>query len=595
MARAIDVATDWLLSEAEGLQVFEEVNVKEKSAQVAFETYALIIGGVPVDHPQIVANLKLCKDQVSKQKYTYGVCSEIMAHDAAIAQLEEDQLLAKGGKNPAKIIGNRSIGKSHRRRIASLAEILLSSQNAEGGWHYYPQETSADISCTQFVVLALAVAERRGVKVPVKTWRQVAKYTLSLQEKSGPKTEKRVRLVPKEKRGGTVGKKKKDKGRGATEVADPRDRALTGGEGVEVHCREFEYSPGHPVAMAGNRWNRVCAGTNSLMVVRERVGARIPPRELASIEAGIRDGLGWMLENWSPFDSFYGIYSLEKVGDLGHIESFEEVDWYDNVAQWLLDAQRTDGSWGSTPMWGESPRITTSFAILVLRRASAILNTTSVDRIITTGGGGDTVPGADLEWVYLPELDTSLHWPELVRILKRRPRRSSIEILESVVEAMEPVRRGGLVPTLVQIWERARDKKAKRSVGELIETIIGREPESTGDVVRWHRLWREAEELSAQKEAPSWDALSAIYREQPPSAPLRAVVIRAAVRHGVREIIPQLVDDLDAKTTPLRAEAYQGLRGFFGATIPAFEAGAAAAKRRPMVEAIRAFVDEKSG
>ena len=570
------------------------MNVKEKSAQVAFETYALLIGGVPVDHPQIVANLKLCKDQVTKKKYTYGICSEIMAHDAAIAQLEEDQLLANGGANPEKIIGNRSIGKTHRRRIAKLAEILLTSQNAEGGWHYYPQETSADISCTQFVVLALAIAERRGVKVSVETWRQVAKYTLSLQEKTGPKTKKRVKLVAKEKRSGSVaekGKKRKSP-RGGTSVDDKRDRAIIGGEGVDVHAREFEYSPGHPVAMAGNRWNRVAAGTNSLMVVRERVGHRIPPKELAAIEAGIRDGLGWMLENWSPFDSFYGIYSLEKVGDLGHIETFEGVDWYDHVAEWLLDAQRSDGSWGSKPMWGESPRITTSFAILVLRRASAILNTTSVDRIVTTGGGDTTVAGAEVEWVYIPELDTALHWPELVRILKRRPRRSSIEVLESVVEAMEPVRRGGLVPALVQIRENAREKKAKRSLDDLLETIFGRKPGEMGDCLRWHKLWLRAEELSAQKEAPTWAELEAIYRDEPASPTLRDVVIRAAVRHSVRDIIGPLVNDLEAKEEGLRATAYGGLRRFYGAGMPSFDPRAAGSKRRTQVTAIRAFIDE---
>mgnify|MGYP002638758274 CR=1 FL=1 len=590
IARAIDLATDWLLGEVQSLQVFEEVHVKDKSAQVAFETYALIVGGVSVDDPQVVENFRHLEQRIGKRKYTYGVCSEIMARDAAIAQLEEDRLLSSGGADPAKVIGHPSIGKVHRRRLAELAKIFVDSQNHEGGWLYFPSDTTADISCTQFVVLALAIAERRGAEIPATTWRQVAKYIVSLQKDEGGETDKRVTMIPKEERGGETAKKTARK-RGGTRVVDNSDRGIIGGEGFPVRAREFEYTPGWGTPLAGNRWNRVCAGTSSLMVVRELIGARLPADERTAIETGIRDGLGWLLENWSPFDSMYGIYSLEKVGDIGHIQAFDGVDWYDAVAAWLLDAQLPDGSWGKTSMWGELPRVSTAFAILVLRRASAILSQSTVERIVITGDGDDTVTGADLEWVYLPELDTCLHWPELVRIMKRRPRRSSIQVLESVIENVTADRRGALVPALVQIRAGARDKGALKSLNKYLEQILGYEPGEDSTCIAWHRAWVEVGALADAKEAPSAETLLAVYGREPASPTLREAVVRVALRHQVRDLVPTLVEDLEESDAEVRRVAHLGLRGFYSG-LPEFDPKGKGSKRKEQVAEVQKFISD---
>lgn len=598
IARAIDLGTDWLLEQVAAERVFDEVNVKDKSAQVAFETYALIVAGVAVDHPEIIANFAHLERNLEKRQYCYGVCSEIFARDAAIAQIEEDGLLASPGIDPAQVIGNPGIGLEHRRRIARLTGGLLSSQNAEGGWHYFPSENTADISCTQFVVLALAIAGRRGVQIPPEVWSRSAHYLLSLQRDEGPVTGKRVELAPRRTRAESEPPVRRKRGGGTAVDPDAADRAITGANGLEVRAREFEYSPGHPIAMDGNRWNRVCAGTSSLLLVRENGGARLSTDERTRIEAGIRDGLGWLLENWNPFASYYGLYSLEKVADIGRIERLDGKDWYDECAKWALGQQRADGSWPNTSMWGESPRVSTAFALLVLRRATSLVTTSPIERIVVTGEGAANRSSGTLEWVYIPELDTCLHWPELVRALSRRPRRSSLKILASVVSSCEPGRKGALVPALVRIGESTTEKNSRKMIDEALESVLGHPPGDAGACLRWHADWLRATEIIESNQPPDESEVRALYHRtpnDPPSAPLREVVARAALRHGVRALIPELLHDLDAKGAGLRRVAHLGLRGFYPEGLPEFDPTAPAAQRKAQTAGIRAFVSGHGG
>ena len=594
ISRAIELGTDWLQGEVDKLQVFEEVNVKDKSAQVAFETYALVVAGVSVGTPLIAGNFRHLERTVDRRNYTYGVCSEIFARDAVIAQLEEDVWFASGGTDEGAI-GRGSIGRVHRKTMATLTRTLVDSQNSGGGWHYFPHESDADISCTQFVVLALAIAASRGIEVSPKTWARVGDYLLSLQKSEGPVTEKRVVLVPHDERPGTIREKEKSRRGGTAVDPDSKDRALVGGEGIEVRAREFEYSPGHPEGTMANRWNRVCAGTSSLMVVRDFLGTRLSGDRRSAIEAGIRDGLGWMLENWNPFGSYYGVYSLEKVGDIGHVQSFAGVDWYEACTTWLLEEQRTDGSWPGSSMWGESPRVGTAFALLILRRASSILSSSTVDRMrrpIVTGEGAERTQTEKIEWVYLPELEVNLSWPELLRVLKRRPRRSSLQMIEAVVEGLTPDRRGALIPDLVVIRDRL-DKKGLRSFDRLLEEILGFEVVSDEACLEWHRDWLEAHKLAGKDQDPSFEELEKLYSHEPASFTLREIVVRAALRYGVRELVPVLLADLEASTVDLRRVSYLGLRGFFPEGFPEFDPKGKKRTRAEQIRSVRAFVERQ--
>lgn len=56
-----------------------------------------------------------------------------------------------------------------RQKLDRLIKVIISSQNAEGGWRYKPYVADADISVTVLQVVALRAAKNGGLKVPQKT------------------------------------------------------------------------------------------------------------------------------------------------------------------------------------------------------------------------------------------------------------------------------------------------------------------------------------------------------------------------------------------------------------------------------------------
>jgi len=99
----------------------------------------------------------------------------------------------------------------------------------------------------------------------------------------------------------------------------------------------------------------------------------------------ITDGMAWLNEQFSvttnpvkyPEWHYYYLYALERVGMLYSTWMIGTHDWYREGANYLLDAQRADGSW---PGAG-APQATwdTCFAILFLKRATRSLDVASVD------------------------------------------------------------------------------------------------------------------------------------------------------------------------------------------------------------------------
>jgi hypothetical protein len=77
---------------------------------------------------------------------------------------------------------------------------------------------------------------------------------------------------------------------------------------------------------------------------------------------------------------FYYLYALERLGVLTGTEAFGTHEWYAEGANYLLRAQKPDGSWSAEPE-GSTRTLDTSLAILFLRRATRPLgDVASVDR-----------------------------------------------------------------------------------------------------------------------------------------------------------------------------------------------------------------------
>jgi prenyltransferase beta subunit len=63
-----------------------------------------------------------------------------------------------------------------KKTLKKAVDLIVKSQNYEGGWRYEPQPTGADISVTIMQVMALRGAKDSGLHVPDKTMKEALKY-----------------------------------------------------------------------------------------------------------------------------------------------------------------------------------------------------------------------------------------------------------------------------------------------------------------------------------------------------------------------------------------------------------------------------------
>jgi len=72
-----------------------------------------------------------------------------------------------------------------RDKLAKSVELIVQTQNAEGGWRYQPQRRDADISVTICQVMALRAARNAGIFVPRDTIDRCIDYVKRSQNPDG--------------------------------------------------------------------------------------------------------------------------------------------------------------------------------------------------------------------------------------------------------------------------------------------------------------------------------------------------------------------------------------------------------------------------
>lgn len=72
-----------------------------------------------------------------------------------------------------------------REKLAKAVELIIASQNSEGGWRYQPQRHDADISVTICQVMALRAARNAGLFVPHETIDRCVEYVKRSQNADG--------------------------------------------------------------------------------------------------------------------------------------------------------------------------------------------------------------------------------------------------------------------------------------------------------------------------------------------------------------------------------------------------------------------------
>jgi hypothetical protein len=211
------------------------------------------------------------------------------------------------------------------------ADWLVSVRNKNLKIWGYP-DGGPDLSNTQYAILGLQAAARRGAKVPPNVWLDVLDWMERQQADSG---------------------------------------AIT-------------YTPGHRPS-----GSMTLAGiATALICMDEAEGDRRFQTKSRTYETVVRRAFDWFSARYSVESNpdgegdasavanlHYYLYGLERVGVLSNAKTIGGHDWYRDGSDYLLATQAQDGSWtapGSLDAMSD-----TGFALLFLRRATVTLRAAS--------------------------------------------------------------------------------------------------------------------------------------------------------------------------------------------------------------------------
>jgi len=282
--------------------------------------------------------------------------------------------------------------EKYKSQIAAVVKYLLKEQLPSGSWDYPAKNNNGDTSITQYAVLGLWAAKRAGVEVPTDAWNGAADWYVKTQLKgqgggafayhpaasvagdldknpshsmtaagAGSLMVTRLFLHPNAKGLGGPAKKKSSQARAS---GAPKFGVL---QSIDFDKLEDE--------------NRKVA-TAPKAQKPEPTGARLA---VGTIDSSVKGGANWLSRNYSIVDvkglqkwPLYYLYGLERMCALAEIDKFGDRDWYADGSTYLLQAQKSDGSWmgqGAANGAATGSPEGTAFAVLFLTKSTArILN-----------------------------------------------------------------------------------------------------------------------------------------------------------------------------------------------------------------------------
>ncbi|MCI0651344.1 MAG: hypothetical protein L0Z55_05630, partial [Planctomycetes bacterium] len=419
----------------------------------ALPAYALLEAGVPASAPlmkQLFAQMeRLPLDRV------YSVAVYAMALDAYLRAAGRGEEAGTGGRTG---VGGGKSGGSARARLEHLIDWLVQARSVgRGVWGYTPIGKGkplewVDFSNTQFAVLGLQVGVRNEVRIPDAVFEEIC---FAFEKNGARRLDGEVDLHC----GG--GGWWTDSGlapgplvEGKTGVAGTGPIELRqGGFQLRGAPREWQYKPTWGASSEREfvfaSFSMTAAATSSLMIAREALARakELPEKRRAEVDSLIAGGVIALKSSFhtlapvvfgSIFNNYYyDLYSFEKAMDLGGIATFGGIDWYRVQAVELLAAQRNDGAWGSAASGKdlEHDIVSTSFALLFLRRATRNLRIAPADPIFTGAGGGKGTGGVREGRVYVASRNGMVELKELFALLAAERTSQYLAIAKEVIQA----------------------------------------------------------------------------------------------------------------------------------------------------------------
>lgn len=249
-------------------------------------------------------------------------------HDRILWLTVGRKLVSKKGGGGGRARGGG--GSTATTTIKGTQNIGEGGKN-QGGWRYGQANGDADLSATQFVLLALRAASQAGYPIEQtapNVWTLAATYVKNCQKGDG--------------------------GFGYQTNSGPSYSSMTAcGVACLIICREQML----------------------LAASQQKDEAKAPPEWM---EESIRRGMEWLDKNFDAetnqgaerAELFYYLYGVERVGDLAGRKEFNGKDWYVRGARLLLERQEADGKWQDATGFRPHDVLGTCFALLFLKRAT---------------------------------------------------------------------------------------------------------------------------------------------------------------------------------------------------------------------------------
>jgi len=251
-------------------------HVGEGGATVVVVT-ALLISGESAQNPKLLKAINWLREKNKEEVYKLG-----------------------GDDTPGKtyVVGLRAhvwgaLPKEYLPLLEREAEWLIGAAQKDATYNYgwNPKGTRYDHSNTQYGILGLWEAAKRGIHISSGFWERVEDHFIKVQ--------------------------------------------LPDGGWNYVH------SQARPSYQA-----MTTAGITALLTARQELYDTESPEK---IDSAIEKGLQWMDKNYNPGDSLYSLYGTERVALASGTRYFNGKDWYKSGAQRILSKQSPGGNVGSLP------------------------------------------------------------------------------------------------------------------------------------------------------------------------------------------------------------------------------------------------------
>lgn len=500
---------------------------------------AVLKAGTPVGDPVVQGAMERLDGLPIRR--TYSVACYLFALDAYWqAKYRESLRRARSSERTAvgEAVPNVPPDGPIRSKMKELVDWLV---RGSGGTWSYTGRGLGDHSNTQFAILGLDIGLQNGIPVPLEVFRAIAEHFVATHSPT------------------------QDSRQFAVTFKTPAWEGIT--TGVSRRTSFVAYPGGwhyHSSGPAGQRQTMTAAGVSSLLVARralERAGEY--QGQLAwDVDRRIESGLGWMAEYWPQYTasyrwSYYGLYSVEKAGDIGGIVSFGSVNWYVEGAQLLLDRQRPDGSWGDD--------VDTAFALLFLTRATrSHLQTLGPPVLFTRVGEGGSDGESDL--VYIDQLKGFVAASSIFDFLAETRDPKVIPIAEEAIRGFPPDRLHDALAHVLVLWKEPEDtvtRFAQRAAADIAQV-------SLADRAAYDQLvkdFRRARELGRATSPDAEELSRLLARARSPA--LKRRLIDVVDRTGAALAFGTVIECLTDGDPEVRRRAHETLRVWTGKSFPA--------------------------